>query len=98
MTSEKEKIVLKWYHPRCLGFTGEYYAGIIAGFGLGIVFMASVPNQYLIDPGWIVAGLVLMCIGSFMARRIQDRKVNDRDKMISSEENSRNNSPRGRGG
>ena len=74
MSSENGKVVLKWYDPRRLGLTGEYWAGIIAGFGIGIVFMASVPNQYLIDPAWLLAGLVLTSIGGFIAHESKTEK------------------------
>jgi hypothetical protein len=78
MPSEKEKIDLKWYHLRCHGVTGEYYGGIIAGFGMGIAVLACLMSEYAMPPYWhicIVAGLAFMAIGSGIARHAQRQRV-----------------------
>ena len=71
MDSKIPTKALKWYHPRRLGLTREYCGGIVAGFGIGIATIALAADHQDIRPGWtlvVIAGLVFMSIGSYMAR------------------------------
>ncbi len=82
MTADANEAEVKWYHLRRLKLTGEYFGGIIAGFGMGIAVLACLMNDFAMPPYWhlyIVAGLAFMAIGSGIARHAQRRRVANRD-------------------
>jgi hypothetical protein len=69
-------VKLKWYDIRRLELTGEYCAGIIGGFGLGILCMGAL-DSHLSRPGWslkLIVGLALIPIGSSWQRCLTRRK------------------------
>jgi hypothetical protein len=66
----------KWYDILRPQLTGEYCAGIIAGFGLGITCMGSV-GSHVSDPGWIltvIPGFALIAIGGSWQQHLMRRK------------------------
>jgi len=79
MNTEDQRKTLRWYHLRRYGLTVEYYGGIIAGFGLGIIVGSTLLIKIIEYKhiGIIVPGLMLMAIGSSMARYTQKRHAKD---------------------
>ena len=80
MNAETKKTNLKWYHLRRLGLTGEYCAGILGGFGLGMVLMAYATRDYLIGSGWtlvVIPGFAMIALGSGIQRHIQQQRARD---------------------
>jgi hypothetical protein len=68
---------LKWYGIR-LQLTQQYCAGVVAGFGLGVVTMACTIGR----PDWMVLlipGFVLITIGSSWQGRLTHRKEDQKE-------------------
>lgn len=53
---------LKWYHIRHVPWTKEYFAGIVAGAGVGMGGKASFDSPPSFFP-WILLGMGLMVAG-----------------------------------
>jgi hypothetical protein len=83
MTSEEnkeDKNALKWYHIRHIQLTGEYCAGTIAGFGLGVVAMVYVTYDHLIGSGWTLAmipGMAMITLGASIQLHICQQRTKD---------------------
>jgi hypothetical protein len=80
MNSEKPARMLKWCHLNNLGLTRNYCAGIIAGFGLGVVVTVLVGDLNVVHPGWtwiIIPAFMLISIGSYMATKKKGVKRGD---------------------
>jgi hypothetical protein len=77
MDTKPDKIKLKWYHIRRLKLTGEYCGGLLAGFGMGIVTMASIIGSHFVT--LVIPGFLLISIGGFMALHAQGRYIQDQE-------------------
>ncbi len=76
MDTKPEKIKMKWYHFPRFHITREYLAGIIAGFGLGIIIMVWA-TDFEIKRLIFILGLALMSTGSLIERHIHNRDACD---------------------
>lgn len=88
---------LKWYHIRHVRFTREYLAGILSGFGLGIVFMAFVTSISFVEHGYMPLGFFgffLYLIGIYVHRDQQERSRNYSGNETKAVEITKWNSPR----
>jgi len=80
MNTETDGMKRKGYYLRHPELTGEYFAGVIAGFALGIVVLICVSRDCLMGFGWMLAmicGFVLIAIGSSMHRHIRQQRAED---------------------
>jgi hypothetical protein len=78
MDTDTKRTRLKWYHPYRLGLTGEYCAGILGGFGLGLVVMALLARDFLAGSGWglvIIPGFAMIALGSGIQHHILQRRA-----------------------
>jgi hypothetical protein len=76
MIDEKNKIELKWYTIRRVRLTREYVGGILAGFGGGVVTVASLTTVDSIRDYWVLIrllGFMVLSVGAYMAFYAQDR-------------------------
>jgi hypothetical protein len=80
---EKHSKELEWYQfsPR-VRLAGEYYGGVIAGIGAGILLLNLAIHCWSIPPYWghfMVLGLILIPIGVNVAIHAHRRHEHDHD-------------------
>jgi hypothetical protein len=64
-------------------FTGDYFGGLLQGFGLGVLLIAALMIGNLDIPSWETifnVGVVILVIGILLLAYVQGRRVEDRDK------------------
>lgn len=78
--TEADETKRMWRDGSRLWLMGEYFAGIITGFGLGIIVLICLPANLVVGFRWtlaVIAGFVLLVIGSSIHRDIRQQRAVD---------------------
>jgi hypothetical protein len=78
MKANNDKVALRWY-MRCVRLTPEYFGGLLAGLGVGIMAMTSLIRFDIIrDHRFLIGflGIVAVAVGASIALYAQNRHDN----------------------